>query len=138
EVHSDVGFVRSLVCRKANVAIDPHERSAIRLGIDFDPRANSAQTELEVGDEVQAGLFCEGLVTFFILQKPLALVVAFELNEKLKHFGREIGFGHNVFNFEIETELSIVLGVLWKECAPPQPVRPLPRCSPGLSTPCWA
>jgi hypothetical protein len=87
---SRVGLVRSLVAREAEIAIDAHHRAAARPRVRDKVGADLSQPRREVRDEREHRLAHLVLVTGFILEKPVAVVVAPELLEKFKTLRREV------------------------------------------------
>ena len=79
EVHANMRLVWTLVFRKANVPIDPKQRTAVRLGIRQQPRADFTQAQAQVGDETKAGLAGEFFEFLLVLEKPRPPVISAQL-----------------------------------------------------------
>src|SRR5215470_11417669 len=88
------GFVRSLVLRKAKISIDPEHRAAVRPRIRDIVLAEFAQPRAYLADKGKHRLAHVGLVTFLVVLKPFAIVVAAKLLEELEEPRSEVTLGH--------------------------------------------
>src|SRR5229473_7241791 len=89
-----VGLVRRFVARETEIAIDAHHRSARRSWIRHVARTDFCEPWRERRDEREHRLAHLVLVARFILEKPVAVVVAAEFLEKFEELGREVTRGH--------------------------------------------
>src|SRR5215469_7866153 len=91
EFHGDVRFVRTLVGRKARIAVNAEQRSAGRARIGDQIRRDVVEDCREICDEPNGWLVCMSFVFIFVRLKPLAIVVALEALEEVEEVGSEVG-----------------------------------------------
>jgi hypothetical protein len=79
-----MSLVRTLVLGETDIAIDPKQRSPVRLGICHQPCADISQPELQVGDKAKTRLARKLFEFRAMFQKPGTPVVTAQLFQKLK------------------------------------------------------
>src|ERR1041385_2040854 len=84
-------FVRRLIFAKSHVAVNAQKRSAHRLWISDEVRADRIQLRTKIFNELEERIAHTLVVARRVLLKPFAVVVLVELPEELKKFRREVG-----------------------------------------------
>src|SRR5437899_5601038 len=86
----DVVLVRALVRGEPDVSIDPRDRSAERLRVADEVRAELLEPRARVADETDRGLLDDLLVPLLVRREPFLVVVLAEFPEEPEQFGREV------------------------------------------------
>ena len=84
EGHADIGLVRALVGREADVAVDSEQRATHRTWVGDKVGTDLLQPRPGVTDEPQRRVADVGLVACLVFQEPVAVVVLLQLTQEVE------------------------------------------------------